>query len=72
MTQGQQGDLDFPSGGDGKWNINWSFVACPGGTAYQGGSGTAGSTSENPDQTIVRASQAGGGGSSTSRKLLDD
>ena len=32
MSQGNQGDLDFPSGGDGKWNINWSFVACPGGS----------------------------------------
>ena len=69
MTQGQQGDLDFSSGGNGKWDINWTFVACPGGTAYQGSSGSAGSTTENPDQTIVRASQAAGP-SDTSRKLL--
>lgn len=70
VTQGQQGDLDFPSGGDGKWNINWSFVACPGGAAYQG-SGSEGSTTEKADNNLVRASQAAGGSSSTSRKLLE-
>ena len=40
MTQGNQGDLDFPSGGDGRWNINWAFVACPGGSTPATSSGS--------------------------------
>ena len=29
LTQGQSGDLDFPTQGDGQWDIEWEFVSCP-------------------------------------------
>ena len=29
LTQGQSGDLDFPTSGDGRWGIEWEYVSCP-------------------------------------------